>query len=119
MGRRVVKRGEVWWVDLGEPRGAEPAFRRPVVIAQDDLLTDSRISTVMIVPLTTNLRRAAAAGNVVLEPRDTGLSARSVALVCQVMTVDKSFFAERVAALTKRAMHGIDRGLVLALGLPG
>lgn len=53
-----------------------------------------------------------------LEPRETGLSVRSVALVCQVMTVDKSFFAERVAPLPKRAMHRIDRGLVLSLGLP-
>jgi len=114
-----VNRGEVWWVDLGEPRGSEPAFRRPVVIVQDDLLTESLLTTVMIVPLTTNLRRAAAVGNVLLEPRETGLSARSVALVCQVMTVDKSFFAERVAPLTKRAMHRIDRGLVLALSLPG
>ena len=82
-----MHRGEIWWADLGEPRGAEPAFRRPVLVVQDDLLTESALKTVMIVPLTSNVRRAHAAGNVLLAPRDTGLDKPSVALVCQVMTV--------------------------------
>ena len=114
-----MKRGAVWWVDLGEPKGAEPAFRRPAVIVQDDLLTESRLATVMVVPLTSNLRRAAAAGNVLLEPDETGLSKSSVALVCQVMTVDKAWLSTRVAAVPRRAMKKLDQGLRLALGLAG
>ncbi|HEV8244990.1 MAG TPA: type II toxin-antitoxin system PemK/MazF family toxin, partial [Polyangiaceae bacterium] len=85
-----MKRGEVWWADLGEPQGVEPAFRRPVVVVQDDLLTSSKLATVMVVPLTSNLRRGAAIGNVTLEPQDTGLPRQSVALVCQVLTIDKA-----------------------------
>jgi mRNA interferase MazF len=112
-----MHRGEVWWADLGEPRGSEPAFRRPVLIVQDDLLTASALRTVMIVPLTSNLRRAQAAGNVVLTPRDTGLDAASVALVCQVMTIDKDFLTDLAGSLPRRARAAVDAGLKLALSL--
>ena len=112
-----MKRGQVWWADLGEPRGAQPAFRRPVVIVQDDLLTESRLATVMVAPLTSNLRRGVAIGNVRLEPRETGLSKPSVALVCQVMTVDKALLSESCGDVPQPALRKIDAGLALALGL--
>jgi mRNA interferase MazF len=112
-----MNRGEIWWADLGEPRGSEPAFRRPVLIVQDDLLTASALRTVMIVPLTSNLRRAQAVGNVTLAPRDTGLEQPSVALVCQVMTIDKDFLTEIVGSLPTRARTAVDTGLRLALSL--
>jgi mRNA interferase MazF len=112
-----VKRGEIWWADLAEPRGSEPGDRRPVLIVQDDHLTASALSTVMIVPLTTNLRRAEAIGNVALARRDTGLARESVALVCQVMTLDKTFLDAVVRRLPARLMRSIDLGLRLALSL--
>ena len=112
-----MKRGEVWWADLAEPRGAEPAFRRPVLLVQDDLLTVSRLATVMVVPLTSNLGRAAAIGNVPLSARETGLNKDSVALVCQVLTLDKAFLAELVGSLPRRKLDAVDDGLRLALGL--
>jgi mRNA interferase MazF len=112
-----MKRAEIWWADLAEPRGSQPGFRRPVVLVQDDLLTDSRLPTVTVVPLTTNLQRGAAAGNVLLEPRDTGLARPSVALVCQVMTIDKTLLSEHASSLARRVMKRLDDGLRLALGL--
>jgi mRNA interferase MazF len=112
-----MRRGEIWWADLGGPRGSQPSFRRPVLVVQDDLLTLSKFDTVMVVPLTTNLRRGLAIGNVQLETGETGLHAASVALVCQVMSIDRTFFSDRVGALPKRRMHKIDAGLRLALGL--
>jgi mRNA interferase MazF len=113
----AIKRGEIWWADLAEPRGSEPGDRRPVLIVQDDLLTASALSSVMVVPLTTNLRRAEAIGNVALSRRDTGLTKDSVALVCQVMTLDKSFLDEPVRRLPARSMRSVDLGLQLALSL--
>jgi mRNA interferase MazF len=113
-----MRRTEVWWADLADPSGAQPGFRRPVIIVQDDLITESRIPTVMVVPLTSNLKRSAAPGNVALEARDTGLARASVALVCQVMTIDKSLLTERVGSLSRRVMSKLDAGLSLALGLP-
>ena len=110
-------RGEVWWADLAEPRGSEPGSRRPVVIVQDDLLTQSRLNTVMVAPITSNLLRAKAAGNVLLKPGVSGLKRESVVLVCQVLTVDKTLLAESVARLPRRVMSLVDDGLRLALDL--
>ena len=112
-----MKRGQVWWADLAAPRRSEPSLRRPVLIVQDDLLTDSRLQTVMVAPLTSNLRRAQAAGNVLLAEADTGLPRASVALVCQVMTVDKEFLIELVGSVPRRALQAVDLGLRLALDL--
>ena len=64
----VISQGEVWWADLPAPVGSGPGFRRPVAIVQGDVLNRSRISTVVCVPLTTNLRWANAPGNVRLRP---------------------------------------------------
>jgi mRNA interferase MazF len=113
----AVKRGEIWWADLAEPRGSEPGDRRPVLIVQDDHLTASALSTVMVVPLTTNLRRAAAVGNVPLSRQDTGLARESVALVCQVMTLDKAFLDVPARRLPARIMRSVDVGLRLTLSL--
>jgi mRNA interferase MazF len=112
-----MKRGELWWADLAEPRGSEPGDRRPVLIVQDDHLTSSALSTVMVVPLTTNLRRAMAKGNVPLPKRDTSLPKDSVALVCQVLTLDKEFLDEPLRRLPPRLMQSVDAGLRLALSL--
>ena len=112
-----MRRGQVWWADLGEPRGTEPGLRRPVLIVQDDLLTGSLLGTVMVVPLTSNLRRAKAIGNVLLSPTDTGLPKPSVALVCQVMTIDQEFLSELVGGISRRAREAIDTGLRLTLSL--
>jgi mRNA interferase MazF len=113
----VIKRGQIWWADLGEPRGSAPALRRPVLVVQDDLLNASALKTVMIAPLTSNVRRAEAAGNVLLAPSETGLDRLSVALVCQVMSLDETFFGELVSSLSARTQRHVDRGLALALGL--
>ncbi len=91
--------------------------RRPVLIVQDDHLTSSALSTVMVVPLTTNLRRATAVGNVALSTRQTGLPRKSVALVCQVMTLDKDFLDAPAGTLPAEVMRTVDAGLRLALSL--
>ena len=112
-----MRRGEVWWADLGDPRGSEPGLRRPVVVVQDDLLTKSALETVMVVPLTSNLRRSLAVGNVTLDADATGLARPSVALVCQVMTVDKAYLTDLAGSLPPRARRAVDAGLRLALSL--
>ena len=112
-----MTRGEVWWADLAEPRGSEPAKRRPVIVVQEDSLTRSRLQTVMVVPITSNLRRAAAPGNVVLAKNQSKLSVESVALACQVMTVDKYYLTDKIATLPRLVMQRLDGGLRLTLAL--
>jgi mRNA interferase MazF len=110
-------RGEVWWADLGEPHGSELGSRRPVLIVQDDLLTQSRLHTVMVAPITSNLVRAKALGNVLLKPAVSGLRRESVVLVCQVLTVDKALLTDAFSCLPRRVMSLVDDGLRLALDL--
>jgi mRNA-degrading endonuclease toxin of MazEF toxin-antitoxin module len=52
----VIAQGETWWADLGEPVGSAPGFRRPILVVQGDALNQSRISTVICVPLMSNLK---------------------------------------------------------------
>jgi len=112
-----MNRGEVWWADLAEPRGSEPGKRRPVLIVQEDSLTRSRLCTVMVVPITSNLKRAAAPGNVTLARSHSGLRVESVALGCQVLTIDKEFLTSRIGTLPSSTMARIDSGLRLTLAL--
>jgi mRNA interferase MazF len=112
-----VKRGEVWWADLGEPRGSGPGYRHPVVVASSDTFNESRISTVIIVVITSNLRLAAAPGNVRVTSRETGLRKESVVNVSQVLTVDKSALVSRIGHLPPRRLAEVEVGLRDALGL--
>ncbi|MDR1747993.1 MAG: type II toxin-antitoxin system PemK/MazF family toxin [Spirochaetaceae bacterium] len=51
-----MTRGEIWWAQFGIPYGSEIDYTRPVLIVQNDCFNDSKIKTIVILPLTTNLR---------------------------------------------------------------
>src|ERR1041384_2174513 len=97
----VISQGDIWWADLPKPTGSSPGFRRPVVVVQCDAFNRSRIATVVVVPLTSNLARASAPGNVLLPTKVTGLPKDSVANVSQIVTLDKSTLTNRVARLPR------------------
>ena len=117
-GRLVVRRGEIWWASLPAPQGSGPGYRRPIVIVQSDQFNESRISTVVISIITSNLRLAAAPGNLLLDGYESGLPRDSVLNLSQVLTVDKSFLTERVGILSARNIAAMDAGLKLVMDLP-
>ncbi len=110
-------RGEIWWASLPDPLGSEPGYRRPVAIVQADVFTQSRISTVIVVILTSNTRLAEAPGNVLLPRNATGLPKDSVANVSQIFTIDKTFLVERVGTLPEDLQDEVDEGLRTVLYL--
>jgi mRNA interferase MazF len=112
----VISQGEVWWADLADPAGSEPAFRRPVVVIQGDSFNRSRIATVVCVTLTSNLRWADAPGNVLLTSRATGLPKDSVANVSQLVTLDRKSLAERVGVLPDKKLELVLSGIAIVLG---
>jgi len=112
----VISQGEVWWADLPAPMGSGPGFRRPVVVVQGEALNRSRISTVVCVPLTSNLRWADAPGNVLLSARATGLPKDSVANVSQLLTLDRDLFTERVGKLPRAKVELLFTGIDIVLG---
>jgi mRNA interferase MazF len=113
----VVKRGEIWWVDLPDPVASEPGYRRPMIVIQVDEFNRSTIKTVIVLVLTTNLRLAEAPGNILLLAQQTGLPKDSVANVSQVLTIDKSFLAEKAGKVRKGDLQKIEEGLRLSMGL--
>lgn len=113
----MVERGEVWWADLGPKRGSAPAWRRPVLVVSADSFNRSSIKTVTVVAITSNLRLAAAPGNVALAVGSAGLDKESVVNVSQVVTLDKDDLGRRVGSLDGLKMEQVDAGLRLALEL--
>jgi mRNA interferase MazF len=112
----IVSQSEIWWADLPEPIGSAPGFRRPVVVIQADALNRSRISTVVCVPLTANLRWASAPGNVLLTARITGLPKDSVANVSQVVAIDRTLLTEKMGRLPPAKLKLILSGIDIVLG---
>ena len=112
-----MQRGEIWWATLKPPKGSEPGYRRPVLIIQSDDFNKSRINTVVIAVLTTNLHLKVAPGNVFLPKQSAKLPKDSVVNVSQVLTLDKSFLTEHIGSLSSDKMKHVDEGLRLVLNL--
>ncbi|MBE9140213.1 type II toxin-antitoxin system PemK/MazF family toxin [Nodosilinea sp. LEGE 07088] len=113
----VMHRGEIWWANLPDPAGSEPGYRRPILVIQNDTFTQSRISTVIVVMITSNIQLAEAPGNVLLPRGVSGLSRESVANVSQIFTLDKTFLVERIGSLPDYLQEEIDEGLRTVLYL--
>jgi mRNA interferase MazF len=111
-----VAQGDVYWYDFAEPRGSEPGFERPVTILQGDALNRTTIQTAVVIVLTSNLRAASAAGNVLLTKKDTGLDRDSVANVSQLATIDRGFLRNHSGRLPPTKMQAILRGIDTMLG---
>lgn len=112
----MISQGEVWWADLPEPSGSEAGFRRPVLVVQGDAFNQSRISTVVCVPLTSNLRWSASPGNVVLTARSIGLPKDSVANVSQVVALDRAALTERTGKVSRAKIQLVLSGIDVVLG---
>ena len=109
----VICQGDIYWIDLGQPIGSEPGYIRPYVVIQNDVINSSQIRTVIVCALTTNLRRARAIGNVLLEAGEADLAEQSVVNVSQVFTVDKALFTDKIGKLSRKRVRQILAGLAL------
>lgn len=112
----VIGQGEVWWADLPPPSASEPGYRRPVLVVQADALNRSRLGTILCVPLTSNLAWEKAPGNVLLAARATGLPKDSVAVVAQLVAIDRGILTEQVGRIPAQKMHLVFAGIDVGLG---
>lgn len=110
-----MRRGEIWWADLGPYRPREQTGRRPVVVWQSDTLT-RMLQSVLVVPLTTNLDRARLAGTAVIEGTEAGPLETSVALAFQMRAVPKSCLSDRIRSLTDAELGELELATDEALG---
>ena len=111
-----MRRGEVWWADLGPFRLREQTGRRPVVIWQSNALT-SILQSILVIPLTTNLDRANLAGTATVHASpEEGLPEESIALAFQMRAVPKDALGTRVRALTETELAELELATDEALG---
>lgn len=113
----TLQRGQIWWADLGDPQGSQPGYRRPVLIVQEDHFNQSRLATVIVLSLTSNLKFQALPGNVYLSKRDSGLTKDSVINATQITAIDKIWLDEFVIDLPWAIMAQVDESLRLVLSL--
>ncbi len=112
-----VARGEVWWADLPDPVASSPGGVHPVLVVQANAFNRSRLSTVIAVVFTTNVRLADMPGNVLVTAREAGLPKASVVNVTQIITADRSFLRSRAGKLEPETLERVDHGLSIVLGL--
>ena len=110
-----MRRGELWWANLGAHRPQEQTGRRPVIIWQSDAL-NGVLQSVLVVPLTTNLDRARLAGTAIISATPDGPPADSVALAFQMRAIPKTAIDSRIRALTDTELAELELATDEALG---
>lgn len=113
----MIRRGSVWWADLGKPQGSKPGKRRPVLVIQANSFNASRLNTALVAIITSNTRLATMPGNVFLPSTTAGLTKDSVVNVTALVTLDKSDLEAEAGHLPAALMHEVDRGLRSVLSL--
>jgi mRNA interferase MazF len=111
----VIRQGDLFWVDQGEPSGSAPGYLRPYVVVQNDLYNQSRIQTLVLCALTSNLLRSRLPGNILLDEGEGNLPKRSVVNVSQISTVDKEDLGEKIGTLSAERVQEILEGIYLML----
>ena len=103
-------------IPSGIPFGSEPGFTRPALIVQDDAFNESKIKTIVVLPLTTNLRLLKAPGNVLLKKENSNLPEDSVIITAQPYAIDRGRFKEKISKVTREIMDKVEIGIKLVLG---
>lgn len=111
-----MKRGDVWLVDFGEPSGPEQAGKRPAILLQHNALTTG-LTTVLVIPLTTNLRRLELACTVLIPAGEAGLERDSIALCHQFQARGKARFIEHLGSLSEERLAEVQDCVLDTLGV--
>ena len=110
-----MKRGELWWANLGAHRPQEQTGRRPVIVWQSDAL-NRVLQSILVVPLTTNLDRARLAGTAIISASPDGPPTDSVALAFQIRAIPKSALDSRIRSLNETELAELELATDEALG---
>lgn len=107
-----IQRGDLYWIAAKDAApGAATSYSHPHVVVQDDVFNHSRITTVVVCALTSNLQRATEPGNVLLDAGEGNLPKQSVVVVSQISSVDKAILGPRLGTLSSERVNQIIAGL--------
>jgi mRNA interferase MazF len=110
-------RGEIWWADFGILYGSEVGYTRPVLIVQDNSFNESNIKTIVVLPMTTNLRLLDAPGNVFVSKKESKMAHDSVIISAQLYAINRGRFKEKISKVGKEIMKRVEIGMRLVLGI--
>jgi mRNA interferase MazF len=109
----VIDQGDVYWINFDEPSGSEPGYRHPHIVIQNNVFNRSRINTVVVCSVTSNLKRSKSPGNVTLNKGEANLPKKSVVNITQIFTVNKSDLSEKIGTLSKQRINEVLEGIRL------
>jgi len=110
-----IKQGDIFWIHFGEPKGLAPDYRHPCVVIQNNVFNQSKIASVVVCALTSNLKRVKAPGNVLIRKGEGNLTKDSVVNISQITTVDKTDLVEKIGSLSKLKIADIIDGVKLLI----
>lgn len=110
-----IRQGDIFWVDLGAPRGSEPGYHHPHIVVQNNVFNQSKINTVAVCALTSNLKKARAPGNVFLQKGEGNIKKDSVVNIAQIITVNKSDLVEKIGSISQLRIIEIIEGVRLLI----
>jgi mRNA interferase MazF len=113
MDRTEIQRGELYWMVPDDAQGSVPPIVHPHLVVQDDVFNRSRIHTVVVCALTSNLKRATEPGNVLLDVGEGGLPRQSVVVVSQVSSVERKRLGDFIGTLSDARVEQVLAGLRL------
>jgi len=109
----VINQGDIFWIDFRPPDGSGPGYRHPHLVIQNNLFNRSRINTVVVCTLTSNMKRATAPGNVALKKGEANLPKKSVVNISQIFTVNKNDLSEKIGMLSNDRIFQVLQGIKL------
>jgi mRNA interferase MazF len=107
----LIRQGDIYWLSAAATGQPHIDYAHPYVVIQDDLLNNSRLKTVVVCALTTNLKRLSEPGNILLEVGEGNLPRQSVIVVSQIEAVEKTQLGEFIGSLSKTRVEQIFAGL--------
>ena len=111
----MINQGDLYWIDLREPTGSEPGYLHPHVVVQNNIFNQSKINTVVVCALSSNLKRSLSPGNVLLNKGEANLSRASVVNITQLITVNKADLQKKIGTLPRERIYEIIDGIYLLL----
>lgn len=111
----VIRQGNIFWVDLGNPEEPGPGYRHPHLVIQNDIFNASRIQTTVVCALTSNLERAKAPGIVILKKGEASMPKKCVVNVSRIYTVDKVDLIEKIGSLSTKRFDEVLKGIQLLI----
>ena len=111
-----VKRGSIYYADLNPVIGSEQGGERPVIVIQN-YIGNKFSPTVIVAAITSHIGKAKLPTHVELPAKESGLIKKSVVLLEQLRTIDKSRLKFKIADTSDLVMKKIDEALKISLGI--